>query len=51
MKQMTRKELEIALAQSIKDNWGDGGVEYLVGALSSITTEEQLTVLLEINSK
>jgi hypothetical protein len=48
---MTREQLEVALAESVRDKWGDNGVEYLVGALSSVTTTNQLTVLLESLNK
>lgn len=46
---MTREQLEMELAQSVKDKWGDNAVEYLVGALSSVITTEQLIVLVESN--
>lgn len=46
---MTREQLEVALAESVRDKWGDNAVEYLVGALSSVITTEQLTVLVESN--
>ena len=42
-----RTELEMALAEAVKKKWGDVSVEYLVGALSSITTEDQLKSLIK----
>ena len=46
---MKRIELENSLSKVMRDKWGDNAVEALVGALSSITTEEQLKVLIEGN--
>jgi len=42
---MNLSKLEILLADSVRSKWGDKGIEYLVGAISSITTPEQLTSL------
>jgi hypothetical protein len=42
-----RTALEMALADAVKNKMEDNGVEFLVGALSSITTESQLKALLE----
>ena len=42
---MNLSKLEILLADSVRSKWGDKGIEYLVGAISSITTTEQLTAL------
>jgi hypothetical protein len=37
------------LAQAMRDKYQDNAVEALVGALSTVVTEEQLRVLLEEN--
>ena len=37
------------LAQVMRDKYQDNAVEALVGALSTVVTEEQLKVLLEAN--
>ena len=44
-----RVELELRLAQVVKEKWYRGGIDYLVGAISSITTEEQLEALIKAN--
>jgi hypothetical protein len=46
---MVQTELEIELVNVIRSRWGDDGIEYLVGAMSTITTQEQLTALLNAN--
>jgi hypothetical protein len=46
---MIRPELETRLADVVRSKWGENGIEYLVGALASITTEDQLKVLIEAN--
>ena len=46
---MTQSELEMLLADTVRSKWGENGVEYLVGAIASITTEDQLKVLVEAN--
>jgi len=43
---MNRIELENRLAYLVRENWNEEAVEYLVGTLSSITTEQQLAVLI-----
>jgi hypothetical protein len=43
----TKAEIERALAEAVKHRYAEAGVEYMVGALSSVTTIEQLIVLLE----
>ena len=42
---MISSEIEMLLADVVRSKWGDKGIEYLVGAISSITTPEQLTAL------
>ena len=42
-------ELETRLADVVRSKWGENGIEYLVGAIASITTESQLKVLIEAN--
>lgn len=42
---MISSEIEMLLADVVRSKWGDKGIEYLVGAISSITTTEQLTAL------
>ena len=42
---MISSEIEMLLADSVRSKWGDKGIEYLVGAISSITTTEQITAL------
>jgi hypothetical protein len=37
------------LAQAMRDKYQDNAVEALVGALSTVVTEDQLKVLLEAN--
>jgi hypothetical protein len=46
---MIRSELETRLADVVRSKWGENGIEYLVGALASITTEDQVKVLIEAN--
>jgi len=46
---MIQSELETRLADTVRSKWGENGIEYLVGALASITTEDQLKVLIEAN--
>jgi hypothetical protein len=46
---MIRSELETRLADVVRSRWGENGIEYLVGALASITTDDQLKVLVEAN--
>jgi hypothetical protein len=46
---MIQSELETRLADVVRSKYGDNGIEYLVGAISSITTEQQLEVLIEAN--
>jgi hypothetical protein len=46
---MIHSELEVLLADVVRSKWGDRGIEYLVGAISSITTDDQLTVLINAN--
>ena len=41
--------LENKLAYVIREKWGDSGLEYLVGAISCLTTDEQLKALIEEN--
>ncbi len=42
-----KAEAENTLARLVKENYGDTGVEYLVGRLSSVITESQLKVLID----
>jgi hypothetical protein len=44
-----QSELETRLADVVRSKWGENGIEYLVGAIASITTEQQLEVLIEAN--
>ena len=46
---MIQSELETRLADVVRSKYGDNGIEFLVGAIASITTEEQLKVLVEAN--
>lgn len=46
---MIQSELETRLADVVRSKYGENGIEFLVGALSSITTEDQLKVLIEAN--
>jgi hypothetical protein len=46
---MKLNELEMLLADVVRSKWGDKGIEYLVGAISSITTDDQLTALINAN--
>jgi hypothetical protein len=46
---MIHSELETRLADVVRSKWGENGIEYLVGALASITTDDQLKVLIEAN--
>jgi hypothetical protein len=46
---MIHSELETLLADVVRSKWGDKGIEYLVGAISSITTDDQLTALINAN--
>ena len=48
---MIQTELEIELVDVIRSRWGDNGIEYLVGAISSITTASQMRTLIEENQK
>lgn len=43
----SKAEIEMALAEAVKERYAEAGVEYMVGALSSVTTIEQLEALLE----
>jgi hypothetical protein len=45
--EQSRAEIEMALAHAVKARYAEGGVEYMVGAMSSITSIEQLESLLE----
>lgn len=42
---LSESELEMLLTDVVRSKWGDKGIEYLVGAISSITTTDQLTAL------
>jgi hypothetical protein len=44
-----QSELETRLVDVIRSKWGENGIEYLVGALSTITTGEQLETLIKAN--
>ena len=46
---MKLTELEMLLADVVRSKWGDKGIEYLVGAISSVTTSDQLTSLINAN--
>lgn len=46
---MIQSEVEMLLADVVRSKWGDKGIEYLVGAISNITTQDQLTVLINAN--
>ena len=46
---MIHSELETLLADVVRSKWGDKGIEYLAGAISSITTDDQLTALINSN--
>ena len=46
---MIKSNLEMLLTDVVRSKWGDKGIEYLVGAISSITTDDQLTVLINAN--
>ena len=46
---MIKSNLEVLLADVVRSKWGDKGIEYLVGAISSITTNDQLTALINAN--
>jgi|694.fasta_scaffold94025_1 hypothetical protein len=48
---MIQSELETRLADVVRSKWGDNGIEYLVGAIASITTASQLRTLIEENQK
>ena len=48
---MIQSELETLLADTVRSRWGDNGIEYLVGAISSITTASQMKTLIEENQK
>lgn len=48
---MTQSELEMLLANTVRSKWGENGIEYLVGAIASITTASQLRTLIEENQK
>ena len=43
----TKVEIEMALAKAVKHRYAEAGVSFMVGALSSVTTVEQLIALLE----
>lgn len=43
----TKADMEMLLAQAVKDRYAEAGVEFMVGALSSMVTIEQLEALLE----
>ena len=43
----TKAEIEMALAEAVKARYAEAGVEFMVGALSSMTSIEQLESLLE----
>jgi hypothetical protein len=43
----TKAEIEMALAEAVKARYAEAGVEFMVGAMSSITSIEQLESLLE----
>jgi hypothetical protein len=45
-----KSEVEMKLARLVRSKWGDNGIEYLVGALASVTSVEQLTVLIDENT-
>jgi len=42
---MTKVDLENELARLAREKWGDNAVEALVGALSSIATDGQMSAL------
>ena len=42
-----KADVETALAEAVKARYAEAGVEFMVGALSSITSIEQLESLLE----
>lgn len=44
---MNNSQLEMELATAVRQVWKDQGVEFLVGALSSIATPNQLRVLID----
>ena len=44
---MNRIELENRIAQLARENWKDNAVEALVGTLSTLTTDQQLEVLVK----
>jgi len=46
---MISSEIEMLLADVVRSKWGDKGIEYLVNAISSITTTDQLTALINAN--
>ena len=46
---MIKSNLEVLLTDVVRSKWGDKGIEYLVGAISSITTSDQLTALINAN--
>lgn len=48
---MIQSELEMLLANTVRSRWGENGIEYLVGVISTITTTEQLTVLVDTNTR
>lgn len=43
----TKAEIEMALAEAVKARYAEAGVDFMVGAMSSITSIEQLEALLE----
>jgi lipoprotein NlpI len=46
-----RVELEQRLAQVVKEKWDTNVAEYMVGAVSSLLTEEQLETLIKANEE
>jgi hypothetical protein len=46
---MIKSNLEVLLTDVVRSKWGDKGIEYLVGAISSVTTSDQLTALINAN--
>ena len=47
IEQIARVNLENTLSKLSKECWGDNAVEYLVGVLSSLTSDKQLSSLIE----
>jgi hypothetical protein len=44
---VSRSLLEEQLADKVRSRWGDKGIEFLAGAISSITSTQQLRVLVQ----